>query len=604
MEKRASFYRWRLASLLVVGACAPVAVTEASSAPMNECTTSTTCDLRAGATCVQGRCETSVVPSFVLAVTLPSTALYAPNMTFLFRSEDFPSRLSATSKCPNKKCFILPRVTVFTGGVSLTEDTQARLGLQFPAGRHRVPVKLTAIPRWDIDGVPVDAQDVGLPVYPEQGAQFLPDESDPVTGYSLALSPMRYRFVFDAASEFAYRVPSVFQFRDVVPQQNTLIKPETISLGQGGAPLDPAQTPDPVLDTKFRDFKGFTAYLQYRGSGARASPTVRLAGKSTVVRFPLAALLSEDGKFVSAEANLNNTDLVIAPPEGALGVPTLKTGITTGRVLDTTYPELPLPIAVAGTVANSGGLPVQSRLYFKSTGVAILAGTNVSYMQYAAPLTTDAKGQFATILPPGTYKVYVEPLGSCSADDPSGCYGKLEQTITVNASQNLNFTVSERTYVHGTAVTFDQRKLGDADIIFAPAQLPAEDLFDNRLPPIAQPRAFYTRANRSGTFVGYLDSGTYDVIVKPTLGTNFPTTTSRIVVKPGEPMPELAPIVVKPPVRVSFNFRDAGDNPLEQAYLRAFVLRGGMYREVASASTDDAVDTAGNVTLLLPSGTE
>ena len=600
--------RVHAAWLLALVACGQVLGTEATSAPMNECIAGTPCAGGARATCVFGKCESARGPSFVLSVTLPSTALYAPNMTFLFRSEEFGTIQRVTAKCPtaNKRCFVIPRVTVYSGGLGLTEETQARLALPLGPGTRGVPVRVMVIPRWTIDETTYDASDIGLPVATEIAAPFIPNDSDPVTGYRVALAPLSYRLGVMPASQMPFRVPSMFLEREVVTRTTTKEFLETLVIGQGGTPLDIAQTPDPILSTDFRDFKGFTAYLRSQQSFLRLTPIVALSGKQVAVKFPTVQRAKGDDAFEATD--LRFTDLIIAPPEGALGVPTLETPLPpSGRVLDTTYPDLPTPISVRGTIGKSAGGSVQAvpaRLYFESLSVSHFGGFDGKYMTYRAALTTDGDGRFATILPPGKYRVWGEPLGQCDADDPSGCYAKFSQDVTLEESRDLTFTVSERTRVQGSAVTFDQRKLGNAEVLFLPAMSPPPPQFKDRLPPIAQPRAFHTHANRSGTFVGYLDPGTYDVVVKPTEGTSFPRAKTRVVVKTGQSVPELAPIEVGAPFRLSLNLRDAGDNPLERAYLRAFVLEGGVYSEVATAVTDDAPDTAGNATMLLPSGAE
>lgn len=599
--------RARAALLLGLLACGQVLGTEATSAPMNECLVGAACSEAPGAACVLGRCESSRVPSFVLSVTLPATALYAPNMTFLFRSEDFATIQRVTAKCPtlSKRCFVIPRATVYSGGLGLTEETQARLGIPLGPGTRGVPVRVMVIPRWTLGETSYDASDIGLPVAPELASPFIPNDSDPVTGYRVALAPLSYRLAVMPASQMPFRVPTMFLEREVVARTTTKEFLETLVIGQGGTPLDVAQVPDPVLSTEFRDFKGFTTYLRSQQSFLRLTPIVSLSGKKIAVKFPTAQ--RSNGEAFDP-TDLRFTDLVIAPPDGAVGIPTLETPLPpSGRVLDTSYPDLPTAVPVRGTIVKSAGGAVQgvpARLYFESLSVTHFGGFDGKYMTYRTALTTDGEGRFATILPPGRYKVRGEPLGECDAADPSGCYAKFDQDVTLNESRDLSFTVSERTRVQGSAVTFDKRKLGDAEVIFMPALLPPPAQFKDRLPPIAQPRAFHTHANRSGTFVGYLDPGTYDVIVKPTEGTGFPRAMTRVVVKTGEPVPELAPVVVKAPVRISLNLRDAGDNPLERAYLRAFVLDGGVYHEVATAVTDDAPDTAGNATMFLPSGAE
>lgn len=540
------------------------------------------------------------MPGYVLAVTLPSTALYAPNMTFLFDSGDLGRYQQSTSKCPNKTCFIVPRVTVYEGGMALATDAQTTLGFSLAKNNARIPVRLLAIPQWPVAGVPFDASALGLPVAPEYAAPAVPDDSDPATGFRIPLAPLTYRYVVSPVSELAYSVPPYFGQLTVEPKSDTEERTETLTVGVSGIPLDPLQTPDPSLSTQLRDFRGFTAYIA-SPARERITPIVRLSGTNPTVRFPsLQRLNAATNQFVPTNLTKGDYNLVIAPPEGSIAIPSLITPIPfSGTVLDPRYPPLPPPVPIKGTIVTSNGTAVQARLFFRSTAIVHGLDFGQNFMHYETPLTTDAEGRFITVLPPGSYTVWVEPLGNCDADDPSGCFGKTRQTITFDSSRDLTFTVTERTRVQGTAVTFDKRSLGDAEVIFAATRPPIDTSVDP-LPPIAEPRAFHTHANRSGTFVGYLDPGTYDVIVRPTDGSHFPRAFSRIVVKPGASAPTLAPIVVPAPVRISFNIRDAGDNPLERAYVRAYVFDTGVFREVAAAATDDAADTAGNVTLLLP----
>jgi hypothetical protein len=165
--------------------------------------------------------------------------------------------------------------------------------------------------------------------------------------------------------------------------------------------------------------------------------------------------------------------------------------------------------------------------------------------------------------------------------------------LNLNSANPVSFTVRERTRVQGCAVLPDGRGVADAAVRLVPAATLRRD----GEPEAAWPRPSVVRANRLGVFVGLdADPGDYDLIVEPTPESGFPWVVQRFRAcgggDGGSICPrtvDLPPVLVPAPIAATFRVVSPGSTPrpIEQAYLRAFAPRDGVFVEIAAARTDE-----------------
>jgi hypothetical protein len=272
-------------------------------------------------------------------------------------------------------------------------------------------------------------------------------------------------------------------------------------------------------------------------------------------------------------------------------VPTYVTPLFGGQGLDKiVYDPLPPPVTVDGVVAvpsASGPLyGYAARLLFTSTQITTLASKSSStLLQYSTALSTDDRGRFSSVLPPGTYDITVEPLVGTGQAKMKITDIDVNRTVTA-----LTLQTPVRPLLHGRVFLADGRPLGSANIM-ATADT-AADTGD------IEPRPGMTTTAQDGTFALELDPGPYLVTVVPLEGTGFP----RVVVPAtvGGESAELPPIRVPPPTRLSFSLKDPSNigNSIEHAVVRVLAdlpRRSGPPIEIGNAISDGE----GQVTILL-----
>lgn len=592
---RRPFARAALVASIVIGAsiaCAPIEGTPLSQGPMNLCPPFTCDDYKplkgttgfSKSNCNAGRCETSVgMPTYATAVVVdvPDTSFYGPGRTFvLTRAEVNEATDTGSRLCVPPRCVQLPVLVQAVGHYRVT--TKAASDVGFP---QRVPER-TPIPyRVSYDRLfekgDTDVGNLGLPVPPLFTTSRVvrkPNETD--VSYSNAIPIGRYRRI-------AYPQPPYDAY--FPPVESTLGIGESffdeVVLGDTSALDDPTGDFRTAKVKRADGLAGFDAWLEDEASHRRISTIRPLRGAASTVRLDTVNQNDPDG---TPPAIRRKVQIVVAPSENVLGVPTLKAPLflASTNLGEYEYPELPDPVVASGIVAVEGptalnGVP--SRLVFTSNGIHQKNATRADFLFYETAVSTDGNGRFATVLPPGFYDVTIEP-----AEGTGRAKVVVDQPIDLTLPKtDFQFRPTQmRTQVRGEVLLTDGRPVADAELRAIPGP--------KATARGTVPRPGRARTDARGRFTMDLDPGPYDIVVEPQLGTGFPRVIRPTTVQSAPQ--DLGTIEVPPPVRVSVTFRDpnpsVAGNPIVRATVRVFAQRvsspTGALIEIGRAMTNES----------------
>jgi hypothetical protein len=578
-------------ALIALGVgCGAIEGVPRSRAPGNECP-DRPCEAYAYTgtkpTCVFGRCDAGRATfDYVLVVSVPTTSFFAAGRTFTLRSREF-SAAKGTAKCPALTCIALPPLVPWQGEYRVAPGTAAKLGVAVGAKEATVPALATFVPRL-ADGAPgssdgiSDLETLGLP-------------SDVVQSEAVVVAEPRGPFGAHAISMTAL-VPQGNYERRIVPAEGYDALPPVIT---GAAFAGQDVVSDATLDDPSGDARrsvvrrkagldGFRVFIQDAQLERRVSAMHLLSGVVSTVR--LDTIGENDGAVLR-----NNLDVVVAPPLGAIGVPTYVSAVIQGVGLDATYPDLPPPVAVSGVVVtpDASAIGLAAEIVFDSTNVALVPTEGVAVktrqLRYRTWLRSDARGRFATVLPPGEYLAYVRP-------DRGLGWGRQRVAVSVDSpTSSLTLPVLPLAVVEGRAVLADGRPLVDADVVAeAAATQPDEEGAARARRSWLFPRGARGRTDGEGRYVLALEQGTYDLTVIPEPGSGFPrvVSPSRSVAPPapGAGSVTLEPLRVPVPARIGYTLQDPSGNVIPRAVVRAYarLARGGPYLEIGEGVTDRA----------------
>lgn len=579
-------------------ACAPIEGTPLSQGPMNACPDfrCETYNAPKGTTgfskaqCNAGRCEASVgMPGYATAVVVdvPDTSFYAPGRTFvLTRDEVNQASDTGSRRCRPPACVQLPVLYQGVGHYRVAPQAATDVGFPQPLPPQGAPIPY----RVTFDRLFGSSNDnvaaLGLPldlVYASARVVRTPASVD-VT-YSSAVAVGRYRRVATPEPPYDAYFPPV---ESTLPVADGFL--DEITLGDSKSALDdPTGEFRTVVVKRSDGLDGFRAWLRDPATGRRISTIRAVSGATSTVRLDTVGQTEPGG---TTPAIRKNVQIVVAPADGVLAIPTLRAPLTpTGSNLgEYEYPLLPDAAAVSGIVAVEGAAPgsyigVPARVVLTSNGIYRRSGpTPATFLHYATSVSTDGNGRFATVLPPGIYDVVIEPAEGTGRAKVAG-----QQLDLTSARRDLVFRPTQlRTKVEGHVRLTDTllRDVADAEVRAVPKR-PAS----NQLP---MPRPGRARTTSDGRFTMQLDPGQYDIVVDPQLGTGFPRVVTQTTVG-GTPV-QLETIEVPPPVRVSITFRDPNDqlagNPIVRATVRVFAPRvtalpGDPWVEIGRAMTDE-----------------
>ncbi len=572
-----------LTALALAVACSPIVAQPLSDAPLNEgcldvhkCELYTVPGVTTKAQCHDGRCDFGLPTyPFTVVVNVPDTSFYAPGRAFVLTNKDLsaqPGAVSGLSACKPPLCVPLQDLVLAQGKYRVTRDASAAVGLPLEEGTS-IPVRVTLVPL--VDGTAVEAAAVGIPavdVLTSSLAVVPQGTTAPVVQYSDAVSVGRYlRVAYPERPYDQYFPPAFSTLSASVP---ALI--DDFLLGDAKTPLD-----DVIGDTRTATvsraagLEGWQVWLIDSSTGRRISSLRTLRGTKMDVRLDTVGQTQPTSRALK-----DNVDVIVAPPASFLAVPRLQSGLVKGAGLAALdVPELPGPASVTGVVASGEGTAltgIQARVAFESTNVAQADGTPNSLLHYSTSVSTDEKGRFATVLPPGLYDVTIEP-------DLRTGFAKVKDTFDTRNGLAKTYRPPPRTVASGKVVLADGRPLAEADIRALPSDVEATG-------SAVKPRPAQTRTDRDGNYSFLVDQGQYDFVVDPQAGTGFPRLVQVRSFATGTA--NLEAIVIGPPARLSFTLKDPSrsGNPIVRAVVRVFAEppnRGPPAVEIARSMTDE-----------------
>lgn len=584
--------------LAAVGAAAIVSTTPSckrieaqplTNAPLNTCP----CDgyepsqtTTAVAFCSgRSRCElatTSARPDFPfwIVVNVPDTSFAGSGLAYVLYSgaQGSPAFQDSTpigvvKTCRPPLCLSVGAVADTRASYRVLQGASATVG--YPLG-ERTPLPMSAV--YEPTG---NEQQDTFPLLPLDLAFASPRlEAGGEIVTVRALPPGRYRRVF-------YPQPPLDEFFPPTSDDLVVTAPGIVDdFLLGEAQLDEVRT---AKVSREEGLDGWRVWLVERPSGRRISVIRTLPAEAEAeVR-----LYTSNASAAFAE---DRVDAIVAPPASWTAVPRFVTPLFNGGGLgNLSYPRIPPPVSVRGVVAEprDGSLlyGYPATVSFESASLATSSDPS-TLLHYSATVSTDDRGRFATVLPPGTYAATVEPLEGTG-------HAKTREVVVVDrAVTAVTFRPPPRTIVRGRAVLTDGRPASEADVVAI------ADIDATTTNPLAiQPRPARGRTDDDGRFVLEADPGPYVLSVVPKEGTGFP----RVVVRHSVPSStatreiELADVRVPPPMSLSLTFRDSSptENAIQSAVVRVFAVplasQRGVPVEIGSAMTNEL----GKVEILL-----
>jgi hypothetical protein len=604
-----------LAALSLAPACTATPQSSTPSAAVNSCPDhpcNAYVDGGAAPTCNEGACVVSArFSNAVLFVSTPSDSLFAPDRTIAVPLPA-PGALCTTGG----QCTILPDVAQVRGAYSVSPHVQKDI-LQYALNPQNaattLPVHVSYRPLWPLNSsAGGDAIAAGLPLDVV--------EIDSITN----------QFELDAnisgpaggpSQMFATYLQPGFYLRTITPQSpfDAVFPPDVGVVSVPGPPFEDdgmnvdattAENTDHPVTPTFSlmfggtgSFDGWSAFLRDQTTKQTVSNVVALSG-ATVSNL----VLPTNHHPPDGDA-LTGTELFLAPPVGEpvpAGIFAPQGGMLTANL---TYPVLPPPIQVTGTVSAADGRPVEADIVFEATGIAEATdprrpqgapcSLNTANFEYTAEASAridwTGSSTWQVELPVGQLRVSIRPLDPIppppAAPVPVPAYGVTMVTPfyvgpTIEACappSDAALIVSATQSVEGMALVADGRPLSGAEVDAIPVQCA-----DGSGSAACLPHARQVGTGDDGSFTLLLDSGgSYLLRARPDDGTRLPWTLLQkpLVVAPGSMV--TPQIVVPAPFSAGLSLQDPSTNPIANAVVRIFELDpSGRWLDVGHAVTD------------------
>ncbi|MBX3209244.1 MAG: carboxypeptidase regulatory-like domain-containing protein [Labilithrix sp.] len=576
--------------------CEPIEPRPLLDAPMNRCpcekydpgaSTAARCSSR-------DRCEILTAGGrpeypFWIVVHVPDSSIFAPGQSYVFFSDaqgnpaftEPPVTPGVVTRCRPPLCLPLGGIVAATGAYSVTPEVSSEVGYPLPPPDKSIPVRVVYEPIGN-------AQQEAFPKLPLDVAFASSRIGKSAVEFSRALPEGRYRRVFYPQPPFDELFPpSVSESVSVASD----IFVDAFLLKQLDDP-----TKRVASITRSDGLDGWRAWLVDRPSQRRISVIRTLSGTESEV------VLHTTGEQRTPTGGLgDDVEAVVAPPADWTAVPRYVTPLFGGSGLLIKYDPIPPPVSVAGVVTQPTTAPDEplfgyaARVSFESESIARTGAEPSTLLRYSTTVSTDDRGRFAVVLPPGTYAATIEPAEGTG-------YAKRREIVVVAGPTALTFQPPPRTILKGRAVLTDGRPLSGADVVAIPDTSPAP-----QPTLLAEPRPGRTETGDDGTFAFELDPGRYVLSVIPKEGTGFP----RVVVRPNVPgsltaqVAELPDIRVPAPTRLVFTLRDPSPtgNVIANAVVRVFAtpaVPGGAAPEADPVEIGRSMtDAEGSVEILL-----
>lgn len=605
----------------IVAACTPIEAVPLSNAPVNTCGCDAYKPTAAGAPeCITStltattRCETRIATNRIgypifLAISVPDSASFAPSTTYVLYTDESGSptftqttqtRPNAGSKCTGARCVELSGLSLVKNEYRVAADQSGRVGYQL-GNNQLIPVRV------EYDSVASNASSPrfvpGLPLGPRYVTPVRADSIAGDNGYigAAGVAFGRYRRVmyplppFDAlfppcGSRSALTGLDSFDVQLGAITDQCFLRTDT---------LDPPAT-RAVTVQRSEGLEGWQVWVQDTATKQRIS-TLKTLPSATSTTLTMDTM----GERRAANGGLGDSvEVVVAPPSSYLAQPRFINPVNGGDLGTIRYPFVYGPVPVTGFVVEPGGpndplLGYAAHLTFESISIATPRETSVTspLLHYSTTLATDDRGQFATVLTPGTYQVTVEPESGTS-------FAKSHQIVVVNQTQNIvYFRPPKRTHVTGRVLLTDGRPVVEGQVLATPQTPEATS-------ESPKPRPYQTQIGADGGFALDLDQGPYVITASPKPGTGFPPVVTRQTVPASDT--DIGTISVPPPAVFSFTVRDAtrAENPVVSALVRVFAVPGvTTTADFENNPTAEAVeighgttDAAGLVEILLAPG--
>lgn len=533
-----------------------------------------------------GRCvvpASSVTYPFTVVVHAPETSLYAAGHTFVIPGSDLT--VGGVERLRAK----LPVFGTVLGAYTV-KNTVSR--------RELAPKELP-------DGTSIPVRAVYTPIGPNDRTTYSPelplgvlfassrvDDTQSVT-YVRSLPLGRWLRSFEPAPPWDAIFPphiGIFEVKRAGTQA------DTVDIGGLSGDFDDlGGTSRDARITRAEGLEDWTVFLRDRTSGRRTSTLKTLCVDEPECTDPSVTPCCSSSRSeartrletVGQGTSLEGLEAVVAPPGGSIGLPTFVLDqFLAAQGIPLPYPELFPPVAIEGVVAARAEagvfLGLASRVTLESQAIARPGNDEDTFLRYSTTVSTDDRGRFATVVPPGRYRITVEPLeGTRYAsfrtekviedDDPDDDVFRTRITLLP----------PRRTEVRGMALLTDGRPAANAEVIATP-----EPLVTASAQPT--PRPGRTAVGADGTFAFDLDQGAYVVTVIPEAGTGFPRVVTRTTIAPDRA--DLGVLRIPPPTRLDIEIVEPSSvaSPVPFANVRIFAApeTGGPLLEIGSGMTN------------------
>ncbi|HEY5242580.1 MAG TPA: hypothetical protein VIJ22_13970 [Polyangiaceae bacterium] len=554
--------------------------------------------------CNGGACLASSLNDLLLVVSLAEESDFAPGQSIALTYGSLPpASIPCTS--PTTPCTELPNYAIVQGAYTVASQVQSPpptgvgWNLGNPGVATALPIHVTYRPLWP-PGAPgsagVDATGINLPfdlipafVVVETAPSSPPGPGPgPSIGFQANLqASLLYEATlqpdppFDAA--FPPEVAHVSYVAGTTNDNEPLVPDLTTALA--GAPLTGAQIPSFSLARLPDGLAGWQAYLRDVTTKRRLSSLPTLGTRTNdCASSPCTVLLPTNYHPATGVDPLTGTEIVLVPPASA-SLPTYVAQPIGGEFpYKQTYPVLPAPMAVTGSVTDLTGMPVEAELFFDATGIDAEGpgglAVNTTNFEYTATTTASfdqgtGAATYSIALPPGQYTVSARPIDAAH---------QVTQVIAfavdpVAGATSPDVRVDALRLVQGSASIADLRPMAGAAVEALPT------LCATGSSPHCMPRGAATTTAADGTFKLALDPGSYVLRVEPQSGTLFPWVAQTLLVGP-TPV-TVPPITVPAPVRAGLQLFDPYTNPVVGAVVRVYEVPAmGAAVEVGLALTD------------------
>ncbi len=516
---------------------------------------------------------------FTLVVTMPDTSSFAGGSALVFRNSDFvlaqpASRPNEAPPCQGSgttdTCIVVIGNAQVVGDYETDQSTaQDILGVNVNQGSVRTSLPVhTTFRLLNSDETTITTQaSIGIPstpIYASVINTLLTSETpsgpngSPLVAWESWLPIGRYERQITVDPPFNALFPPWADFIDVTQGRSDQVRlgapPDPGAPATSGTPLDPKANRTYTITPTSIPLTGWSASIRNSTTGTIISSTTTFGEVAFAPTSVTLNTVTPSLPPIPTPTDLTGDEIVIAPPPG-VSYPTLVGVAFGGKIPAQTYPPVPTPAIVSGSVfaanaSDAGGAnsstPISAWIDFVSVpgaGVLSQGGDNFD-LRYRTSVHTTDNGSYSVTLPRGPYDVIVTP-------DLSAGYAVtfLNHRVADDSVPNSNdhlvqsgigLPVNLPSQLSGHVTLTNGRPLGGIQIEARPSlsQFPSSDIpaeLATALPSVmpAQ-RSVTTTTDANGFYSLPVDPGIYDVFAEAPASSGFAwgVTTSREVLAP------------------------------------------------------------------------